>query len=85
MEPLGAILVDDEINSLENLRQKIEEFCPDIRVLAATQRPEEAIQLIQQHKPDVLFLDIEMPRISGFKMIETLKNIDFDLVFTTAY
>jgi two-component system LytT family response regulator len=85
MEGLKAILIDDEANSLENLQQKLQAFCPSINIIATTQRPEEAILLIYNHKPDVIFLDIEMPRMNGFKMIEELKEVDFEIVFITAY
>lgn len=85
MEPLKAILVDDELSSLQNLRQKLEEFCPDIVIAATAQKPEDAILLIREHKPDVLFLDIEMPRMNGFRMLDELGEYDFEIVFTTAY
>lgn len=85
MEPLKAILVDDELPSLQNLQQKIAEFCPDIKIVSVTQKPEEAIRLIKQHHPEVLFLDIEMPRMNGFKLLEELGDVDFEIVFTTAY
>jgi len=85
MQVLKALLVDDELNSLQNLQLKIQEFCPEVRVVAQTQRPEDAIVLIQQHKPDVVFLDIEMPRMSGFKMLEQIPDIDFEIIFITAY
>jgi two-component system LytT family response regulator len=84
-EILKAILVDDELSSLQNLRQKLEEYCPSIKVAASIQKPEEAIFLINHHKPDVLFLDIEMPRISGFRLLEDLGDYDADIIFTTAY
>jgi two-component system LytT family response regulator len=85
MEPLKAILVDDELSSLQNLEQKLTEFCPDIAIAATTRRPEEAILLIRQHRPDVIFLDIEMPRMNGFRMLDELGELDFDIIFTTAY
>ncbi|HUZ60352.1 MAG TPA: LytTR family DNA-binding domain-containing protein [Hanamia sp.] len=85
MEPLKAILVDDEHPSLENLEQKLTEFCPDITVIAKAQKPEEAIQLIEKLQPDVIFLDIEMPRMNGFKMLEEIKEKKFDIIFITAY
>jgi two-component system, LytTR family, response regulator len=85
MEPLKAILVDDELSSLQNLQQKLTEFCPDVKVVAAAQQPEEALLLIHHHKPDVIFLDIEMPRMSGFRMLDELGSYNFDIIFTTAY
>jgi two-component system LytT family response regulator len=85
MQILKAILVDDELNSLQNLQFKIREYCPSVKIVAQTQNPEEAIRLIQLHKPDVLFLDIEMPRMSGFKMLEQINEVDFEVVFITAY
>lgn len=85
MEKMRAILVDDELNSLQNLQQKLEGFCPDVAIVAVTQKPEEGILLIRQHQPDVVFLDIEMPRMSGFRMLEQLGDYDFDIIFTTAY
>lgn len=85
MEKINAILIDDELNSLQNLEQKLEGFCPDIHIIATTQKPEEGITLIRQHQPDLVFLDIEMPRMSGFRMLEELGEYDFDIIFTTAY
>ncbi|MBS1565110.1 MAG: response regulator transcription factor [Bacteroidetes bacterium] len=85
MQALKTIIVDDNFNSLQNLQQKLAEFCPDIEVLAMSQSPEEAITLIRQLGPDVVFLDIEMPRMNGFRMLDELEEYDFDIVFTTAY
>ena len=85
MPSLRAILIDDEGSSLQNLQQKLTEFCPDVEILAATRKPEEAILLIRQHRPDVVFLDIEMPRMNGFRMLDELGECDFDIIFTTAY
>ena len=85
MEKIKAILIDDEVNSLQNLQQKLEGFCPDVEIVATTQRPEEGLILIKQNRPDLVFLDIEMPRMSGFRMLEELGEYDFDIIFTTAY
>ncbi len=85
MEKIKAILVDDELSSLQNLLKKIEEFCPDVTVIAMAQKPEEAMLLIKHHKPDVIFLDIEMPKMSGFRMLEELGECEFEIIFTTAY
>jgi two-component system, LytTR family, response regulator len=82
---LKAILIDDELNSLKNLRQKLEEFCKQVQVVAMAQKPEEALFLIRHHKPDVLFLDIEMPKMSGFEILEELGDYAAEIIFITAY
>ena len=85
MERLKAILVDDEWNSLQNLQHKLTEFCPDVEIIAALQTPEEAIQAIRDSQPDVIFLDIEMPRMNGFRLLNELNDIRSEIIFTTAY
>ena len=85
MENLKVILVDDELRSLQNLEHKIIEFCPDLSIIGTSQKPEDAIEMIESLKPDVVFLDIEMPRMNGFKMLEDIKEKTFEVVFTTAY
>lgn len=82
---IRAILIDDEITSLKNLKQKLEEFCKQVTVVAALDKPEEAIPVIRNSKPDVLFLDIEMPKMSGFRMLEELGDYEAEIIFTTAY
>lgn len=85
MEKIKAILVDDEHSSLQNLQQKLMEFCPDVSIIASAEKPEEAILQIRQHKPDVIFLDIEMPRMNGIRMLEELPDYNGEIIFTTAY
>ncbi len=85
MQKIKAILVDDEKSSLQNLEQKLKEFCPDVEVIAAIDVPEEAISIIKQKKPDLLFLDIEMPRMNGFILLKELGELGCAIIFTTAY
>jgi two-component system LytT family response regulator len=82
---LRAILIDDEVNSLENLQNKLHKYCPAVKVLAALEKPEEAILCVRQQKPDVLFLDIEMPRMNGFRFVEELGDFEGEIIFITAY
>ena len=82
---LKAILIDDELNSLENLQNKLEKYCPAVKIIAAMQKPEEAVAIIKQQKPDVLFLDIEMPKMNGFRLVEELGDFEGEIIFITAY
>jgi two-component system, LytTR family, response regulator len=85
MDPITTILVDDEQSSLENLEQKIRQFCPELKIIAAVEHPTEAIFLIRHHNPDVIFLDIEMPHMNGFRMLNELGDYSAEIIFTTAY
>ncbi|MFD2541700.1 LytR/AlgR family response regulator transcription factor [Lacinutrix gracilariae] len=84
-ENIKAILVDDEISNLKGLQRKLENLFPSIHVSGAFQKPEDAIQAIIDEKPNLLFLDIEMPRINGFELLARLKEVHFHVIFVTAY
>lgn len=85
MNSIRAILVDDEESALKGLQQKVQKLFPDIQILGAYQIPEDAIESIKKLGPDLVFLDIEMPRINGFDLLSKLKHIDFQVIFVTAY
>ena len=85
MNRINAILVDDEIANLKGLQRKIENLFPNIQISGAYQKPEDAIAAIEQQQPNILFLDIEMPRINGFELLASLKDINFQVIFVTAY
>jgi len=82
---LRAVLVDDEENGLSALEQKLLEHCPQVKIAGAFTKPEQAIAAIEQFKPDIVFLDIEMPGINGFTLLQQLQYKNFELVFVTAY
>ncbi len=82
---LKAILVDDERMSLEVLAIKLRKTAPEIDIIATFQSPEEATVGIHQLKPDVVFLDIEMPQMDGFTLLRQLEPYAFEVIFTTAY
>jgi len=82
---IRAIIIDDEPQCVDTLSILIKMHCPEIQIDAGCESGEEGILAIQKFKPDVVFLDIEMPKMSGFDMLEKLGNISFQVVFTTAY
>ncbi len=82
---IKAILIDDERNSLEMLEWLLANYCPEITVLAKCESGAEGIARIHELNPDVIFLDIEMPKMNGFDMLEQFSEIPFEVVFTTAY
>lgn len=82
---LTAIIIDDESSSRNALRQKLANHCPDIIVVAECEDGQEGIKNIEEKKPDILFLDVEMPRMNGFTMLQQLQNRNFELIFITAY
>lgn len=82
---LSAILVDDEENNLSSLREKITRHCPEVIIIAACDNAQKAISSIDSLQPDIVFLDIEMPVMNGFLMLQQLTFKNFELIFTTAY
>ncbi len=82
---ITAIIVDDEPDCCESLVILLERYCPAVRVLDICYAAEAAIQSIKEHEPKILFLDIEMPFMNGFELLEKLGNINFELIFTTSY
>ena len=82
---LKAIIVDDEPDCCETLSMLLERYCPEVGVIAVCHSGAEALQAIPEQKPQLVFLDIEMPHMNGFQLLEQLPAIDFELVFTTSY
>ncbi len=82
---LRAVIIDDESAGIATLKVLISRHEGVIRVVASTISPETGITLIEDYKPDVVFLDISMPTMSGFKLLSQLSYRDFKLVFTTAH
>lgn len=82
---MRTILIDDELDSLESLATEIKAYCPEIQIICTCSDPRQAASLIQQHNPDLIFLDIEMPHLNGFELLQQLEGIDFDVIFVTAY
>ncbi len=84
-ESYSAVIVEDESSGRRMLLQLLEEFCPEIKVVASSGDIDESKHLLLKHKPELVFLDIRMPSGNTFELIDSLKSIDFDIIFTTAY
>lgn len=82
---IRAILIDDESNSLEMMEWLLKTYCPQVTIEAMCNSSETGIQAINKYRPNVVFLDIEMPHMNGFDMLEQFDKLFFDVVFCTAY
>lgn len=82
---LKAIIVDDEAKARRILENFITEYCPQLSIVAISEDVPQAVKAIKKSQPDVVFLDIEMPGYNGFQLLEFFEEIDFEIIFTTAY
>jgi len=82
---MKAILVDDEIYCTEVLQILLTKYCPQVEVIQVFNHPEDALPTLRQSPPDILFLDIEMPRMNGFDLLKQVHDLRFHIIFTTAY
>ena len=82
---MKAILIDDEMDSLESLQHELKTYCPEVSIAGTYSDPREGLKAILSIEPDLLFLDIEMPHLNGFELLESLPSIEFDVIFVTAY
>ncbi len=85
MKKLRAIIVDDETNAQETLFNLLRMTCENVEVCGTAKNVDEAITLIHQQKPDLVFLDIQMPEKTGFDLLKSFSEINFGVIFTTAY
>ncbi len=85
MDTIRAVIVDDENHCIQTLRYELARHCPNVELIADAVSGEDALQKIQTLKPDLVFLDIEMPGMSGFELLRRLSPIAFEVIFVTAY
>lgn len=82
---LKAILVDDEESNVSSLKEKIARHCKDLHIVGLCYNAADAIEAINSLQPDIVFLDIEMPVMNGFLLLQNVSFKNFELIFTTAY
>lgn len=84
-QQITAIIVDDEESARSILANLLARFCPNVKVLGSYANVESAVHSINALKPQLVFLDIEMPNYSGFEIVNFFEKVDFEMVFITAY
>lgn len=82
---IKAVLIDDEKNALEMLEWQLQNYCPQVQITALCRNADEGVTAIQEQTPQLVFLDIEMPRKNGFDVLLHFPEPQFDVIFTTAY
>ena len=82
---LKIIIIDDEENEIFVLKQKLKTYCSDVEVIATARNIQEGEDLIKTLRPDLVFLDIQMPEGTGFDLLHQFQSIDFGIIFFTSY
>lgn len=82
---IQAIIVDDEKHCIDTLSILLKEYCSDVNVVETCRSAKQALEVINKLSPDLVFLDIEMPMMNGFEMLEQFSKIPFAVIFTTSY
>ena len=82
---INAIIIDDEKKSRETLNAMLNRHCPSVNVLAHADGVRSGLEAIEMHQPDVIFLDIQMLDGSGFKLLQKVGKINFEIIFVTAF
>jgi two-component system LytT family response regulator len=82
---IKSIIVDDEPYCCESLATLLERFCPEVKVADICYNGVSALKAIREDVPQLVFLDIEMPKMNGFELLEKIGEINFQIIFTTSY
>ena len=82
---ISAIIVEDEVRSQQTLRKLLEQYCPQVRILGFAGSVDGAVALINELKPQLIFLDIALPDGDGFNVLEETSYKDYKVIFVTAY
>lgn len=82
---LKTIIIDDELNNLQYLQMLLADNCPEVKIAAAENNAVNGMRLIDEMEPDLVFLDIDMPGMTGFEVLKKLEPLSFEVIFVTAY
>jgi len=84
-QKLNTIIIDDESDAVDFISSIINEYCPALEVTGKAHNMKDGIQLIKDTKPDLVFLDVEMPHGTGFDLLTHFPEKDFEVIFITAF
>jgi len=82
---IRTIIIEDEPVSREMLTLMLQRYKNDIEIIDTCSNPTDGIESIAKHQPDLIFLDIQMPKMNGFDMLKKIPSINFEVIFTTAF
>ena len=85
MSTINCIILDDEAMNVQLLSNMLQQHCPQVNILAAETNAKKGILLINELRPQLLFLDVEMPHMNGFETLKQLEPINFEVIFVTAF
>lgn len=80
---MNALIIDDELPAQTILRSLLQEHCPQVKVIASVSSAKEAREALQQQQVDILFLDVNMPRESGFDLLNSISSFQYSIIFVT--
>ena len=82
---IRSVIIDDEAESRTAISNILNNYCDDVEIAGEANDVASGVEIIREKKPDVVYLDIQMPDGTGFDLLERIGNIDFHVVFVTAY
>lgn len=85
MADINCIIIDDEQMNIKLLQNMLEMHCRQVNVVGASSCAKNGLQMIQELQPQIVFLDVEMPHMNGFDLLQKLEPVSFDVIFVTAY
>jgi len=82
---IKSVIIDDEKKGRETLKNMLAKYCNNVEVVDEANSAKNGKEIIENHNPDLVFLDIQMPHGTGFDMLEDVEEVNFEVIFTTAY
>ena len=85
MQKINAVIVEDELGAREVLKNYLAKYCPQVSIIGEAQNIKEAVPMLHELKPQLVFLDVEMPFGNAFDVLEACKDLHFETIFVTAF